>query len=295
MSGCLFCNSNGPFSTVEHVIPESLGNDDLLLRDEVCDVCQRYFGTQIEQFVLDKTPIAFWRTFFRIKNKKRRYPSVDISQPKRQKGLYPAVHESHDNIGFSAHEDGSISVEINDPDLIKELLDGKRTNFRLVFTPKVLHMLGRFFCKVGIEILCLNDNQQARSHPLAAAAKYARFGDSDELWPVFHFSNGSLQDVKRFTADGSELIEEVVCYSYSVLEVGQQYLLFHFCMGTDNWIICLNDPYPAPIIQNAFPENKLNLLWYPKEDWKKQASKEIGQAEIISKDKSSLNPEELYK
>ncbi len=36
---CLFCGSNGPFLRLEHIIPESLGNDDLVLQGEVCDVC----------------------------------------------------------------------------------------------------------------------------------------------------------------------------------------------------------------------------------------------------------------
>lgn len=37
---CLFCSSHGRCSTVEHVIPESLGNDDLMLAGHVCDGCK---------------------------------------------------------------------------------------------------------------------------------------------------------------------------------------------------------------------------------------------------------------
>ena len=61
MPECLFCGNDGPFTTVEHIIPESLGNDDLVLEGEVCDSCQRYFGKEVEKYVLSHTPLAFWR------------------------------------------------------------------------------------------------------------------------------------------------------------------------------------------------------------------------------------------
>ena len=56
---CLFCKLESPATTKEHIIPESLGNDDLLLSGEVCDKCQNYFGKEVESYVLAKTPLAF--------------------------------------------------------------------------------------------------------------------------------------------------------------------------------------------------------------------------------------------
>ena len=78
MHSCLYCRSDGPFSTQEHLIPESLGNDELVLIGEVCDACQRYFGKEVERYVPDKTPIAVWRVLLQIPTKKRHQPSVDI-------------------------------------------------------------------------------------------------------------------------------------------------------------------------------------------------------------------------
>ena len=131
MVACIFCLSDGPFSTVEHIIPESLGNDDLLLRSEVCDGCQKYFGKEIEQFVLKKTPLAFWRTYLGIKTKRGKNPSVDLSQPAMEKGNLPSVHSQHNNIGFTYHEDGSVSADINDPQIIREILEGDRIDLYL--------------------------------------------------------------------------------------------------------------------------------------------------------------------
>jgi len=40
-------------------------------------------------------------------------------------------------------------------------------------------------------------------------------------------------------------------------------------MGTDNWIICLNNPYPHPEIRSIFPDENMDLIWYSEEEWKK--------------------------
>jgi hypothetical protein len=265
---CIFCLSEGPFSSVEHIIPESLGNDDLILRGEVCDSCQKYFGKEIELFVLGKTPLAFWRTYLGIKTKKGKNPQVDLSQPATQKGSLPSVHDRHDNVGFTYYEDGSVSIDITNPQILREILEGERNQFVFVFTPKVLHVFGRFLCKVGIELLCLRDRNLARSKDLDKARRYARFGEFDGLWPIFHFSKGTIDDLKELRIDDLGFEEEVKCYSYFLFEYQKNYLLFLFSMGTDYWVVSLNDPFPTPVIREAFPDNKLELIWYSKEQYK---------------------------
>lgn len=80
-------------SYAEHVISKSLGNDDLVLSGAVCDACQRYFGKEVEGFVLDKTPIAIWRVLLQIRTKKGNQPSVDTRQPREEKGSISDRHE----------------------------------------------------------------------------------------------------------------------------------------------------------------------------------------------------------
>jgi hypothetical protein len=52
---CIFCEGNGPFTTREHILPESLGGDDsfIMTRKAVCNKCQNYFGTKIEAVALN--------------------------------------------------------------------------------------------------------------------------------------------------------------------------------------------------------------------------------------------------
>ena len=265
---CLFCASPGPFSTVEHIIPESLGNDDLTLTGHVCDPCQNYFGKEVEQFVLSKSPLAFWRVLLGIETKKGKMPSVNLSQPRREKGVLQSVHPIHDNaVGFTAHDDGSTSVEIDDSQMINDILAGRRTQFRFVFTPKSLHMMGRFLCKVGLELVCMESPSKARGREFDLARLFARYGKFEsQLWPIFHYSMGSPQDFRRLRVDADGLCEDVECYAYRLLEVGGKYSVFEFSMGTDHWVVSLNDPYPSPTINEGFPGSPLRLIWYSEEE-----------------------------
>jgi len=264
---CIFCKSGGPFSTIEHIIPESLGNDDLLLQGYVCDKCQSYFGKEIEKFVLEKTSFAFWRTYLGIKTKKSEWPSVDMSQDSMQKGVLPAIHLAHDNgVSFSFHDDLSMGITIDKPDLFNEIIRGQRTHFQFVITPKILHMLGRFLCKIGIELICLDDTESVYHSNLDQARNYARHGNFKGLWPLFHYSQGSPKDFRYITVEGSETLEHIDCYSYQIIEYSGKYLLFRLSMGTENWVICLNDPYPHPVIRGAFPDCDLTLIWYSNDE-----------------------------
>ena len=269
MNDCLFCSSDGPFTMPEHVIPEALGNDDLILQDEVCDKCNQYFGSKIEGFVLGKSPIAFWRTILGIRKKRRELPHIDLSQPRRQKGVLPAVHELHDNlVGFTCHDDYSVSVDIDHDEIVRSIRDGTRSQFAFVFTPLVLSMMGRFFCKIGVELVCLDDPERARSSAFDEARRFAREGKGYDLWPIFHGQSRTLNDLKTRSMDSKGVLESVFCYHCRLLEVGSAYTLLALTIGTDVWAVSLNDPYPTPIIREAVPDTTLELVWYSPQEVK---------------------------
>jgi hypothetical protein len=252
-------------------VPESLGNDDLILIGEVCDVCQRYFGKEVERYVLDKTPLAFWRVFLQIPTKKGNQPTVNTGQPREDKGTIPERHARHDDVGFTAHEDGSISVDIDDGEIVRDILEGTKTGFKMVLSPKKLHMLGRFLGKVGLGILATSDPARARDQRFDQVRHYARYGEFKEIWPLFHYTQGRLQDLRRTVIIGPDEEErkEVQPYSYGLLEVADMYTLFRFNMGIDHWVICLNDPFPHRVIREAFAGTDLRLIWYGEKQWKK--------------------------
>ncbi len=269
MNTCLFCKNDGPFLRPEHIIPEALGNNNLILTNEVCDKCNQFFGSKIESFVLNKTPLAFWRTYLGIRKKKNKLPHVELSQPLQKKGRFPSVHKHHDNfVGFTYHDDNSVSVDIGDDRIVNEIMSGKRNQFKFVFTPEVLFKMGRFFLKVGLELVCLSDSLRSRSEGFSQARRFARFGDFEGLWPIFHYQSRSLKDLKVNYVDAESIAEEVFCYQYQLLDLEDKHVLSVLTVGTDTWVVCLNNPYPTPAILSAFPNENLELIWYSPEEIK---------------------------
>ncbi len=271
MRNCLYCQAEKSFTTVEHVIPESLGNDDLLSKGDVCYSCQVYFGKEVERYVLEKSPIAIWRTILRIPTKGGRLPSVRVSQSSVQKGRFPERHQLHDNIGFTAHPDGTTSVDIDDVEIAQGIADETRKQFNLVLTPKLLFMFGRFLGKVGLGVLAFSDGVRARNARFNRIRRYSRFGEFEELWPIFSYTEGvisSWRKPKLLSSKGETVVEDVDIYNYGFYEVAGLYTLFRFSMGVDNWVICLDEPYPNPNIRSAFPGRDLKLLWYASKEWK---------------------------
>lgn len=278
---CIFCNSPHPRS-VEHVIPESLGNEDLVLVDEVCSGCNAAFSS-VENYVLSKTPIAFWRTIHGIKTKKGNLPRVDLSQPPVDKGVWADCHAAHDDgIAFASHIDGSVSVDIADDSILQGIMHGEKSGLRFVLTPKKLHLLGRFLAKIGIELLCAGDKYDPRGDRFKDCRLYARYGSQNSLWPLFHFTEGTISGLARVNLEGSV---DVDCYSYEIKSAGDEYVLFCLGVGTDRWVMCLDHKYPDPVIRDAFGGKELQLIWYSEQQLANKALRRTppsGAGELLS-------------
>ncbi|GAB6848202.1 hypothetical protein JCM10599A_20060 [Paraburkholderia kururiensis] len=64
---------------IEHVIPESLGNTKLTLpKGTVCDRCNNYFATHIEQPILQSNEFLYLRFNQELKNKRRKVPAAKV-------------------------------------------------------------------------------------------------------------------------------------------------------------------------------------------------------------------------
>jgi hypothetical protein len=75
---CIFCKNDSTNSkSVEHIIPESLGNkNNILPKGVVCDSCNSYFGSKIEKAVLEMPYFKSLRGRIMIENKKGKISSV---------------------------------------------------------------------------------------------------------------------------------------------------------------------------------------------------------------------------
>jgi len=150
---CLFClSSAGQFTRREHPIPESLGNDDTFLPPGfVCDPCNQYFGSKLEQRVLNLAPFGPERVFQAVKTKRGKYSSV-----------------SHD--GWVAQSSGfwdHVYLQSDPPHrYLLPLPDG-----RILVNPKwaTPNDLVRLLLKIGLGLLALADSVNVYSGGFDAA------------------------------------------------------------------------------------------------------------------------------
>ena len=83
MGHCIFCRTtNGPFTTREHILPESLGGNDWAILPEgmFCDSCQNRFGSHVEQLALGDYPFSFLRVFLGIPTKRAEHLGYQLGK-----------------------------------------------------------------------------------------------------------------------------------------------------------------------------------------------------------------------
>lgn len=76
---CLFCKQDSSNTkSIEHIVPESLGNKKFILPiGYVCDKCNNYFAREVEKPFMQLNEIRLLRFQQAIPNKKKRIPIVE--------------------------------------------------------------------------------------------------------------------------------------------------------------------------------------------------------------------------
>lgn len=79
---CIFCKADTATSrSAEHIIPESLGNDQHILPiGVVCDGCNNYFARKVEHPVLDSEMFRLIRGDMQIPNKRGIIPDMAVGE-----------------------------------------------------------------------------------------------------------------------------------------------------------------------------------------------------------------------
>ncbi|MBI1198708.1 MAG: HNH endonuclease [Phenylobacterium sp.] len=75
---CIFCKAESSASrSIEHILPESIGNSKLLLpKGVVCDKCNNYFAKAVEKPFLEAEAVRQMRFHEGLPSKKGRVPSI---------------------------------------------------------------------------------------------------------------------------------------------------------------------------------------------------------------------------
>jgi len=178
---CIFCNNDSPFSSVEHIVPESLGNDIVILdKGWVCDKCNNIISA-VEGRVIYKSILGIERCRLGVITKEKKparsetYNITWFAKPDKPQNVLEAETDWSNypiiwNANFSA---GEIAIPFHD---------------------ETCEDMARFLLKIGIEITAVakqmndpdikNDFSEAKSYVL---------GLSKDLWPYFVIRSSDLE------------------------------------------------------------------------------------------------------
>lgn len=211
---CIFCKNDSTHSvSVEHIVPESLGNTKTVLpKGTVCDSCNNYFALKIEKFVLESDEFRHLRSNQIIKNKKGKVQEIQLvidGEPirARRTKLLEFEIDTEDFDSFERTQSKGES-EIMIP------LGGK---------PPSDHHMGRFLAKMGLELLAKywskgeGWNDYIVDHEgLDTVRKFVRSPKRDEVW---EFTKRRIydEDSSHVSSEGQK---GQVLYECDILTIG---------------------------------------------------------------------------
>jgi HNH endonuclease len=197
---CIFCKKNSENSvSVEHIIPESLGNiDHVLPKGIVCDACNNYFA-KIEKELLEQDYFQSVRGRNNLRNKRGNLiPEIGLIH-----------HPDGGKVGIY-HEHSGISIDIPSSKMATLITSGAVNKLFIPHyeepDPKNVS-LSRFIGKVAIEALALRliniegwEEEIIDKPELDFLRDYVRYGPGKIKFWEYH--------QKRVYAESDDIIHE---------------------------------------------------------------------------------------
>lgn len=149
---CLFCKKDSSETkSIEHIIPESLGNKSFVLpKGYVCDKCNNYFSREVERPFMEQMNIQLLRFEESIPNKKEKIPAIKGIIENEEVTVRKKIINNEVTMG----------VEVS-PELMDRLMkkEGESRLFLPAFDEELLppqnSVTSRFIAKIAFEALAV--------------------------------------------------------------------------------------------------------------------------------------------
>jgi len=187
---CIFCHKVSDNSkSIEHIVPESLGNKEhILWNGAVCGECNNYFATKIEKELLEQPYFVSVRHRNFIKTKRNHLVPIKVPSPHSENGfeyVWMYMDENAVRLGFE-----------NESKIIPLIASGQKKHMIVPIFPEPQlsnYILSRFLAKCAFEYLTLTfDNKEGIDRNLIGdflkekqfdnIRKYARYGEGTKFW-----------------------------------------------------------------------------------------------------------------
>lgn len=220
---CIFCKQDSSTSkSIEHIVPESLGNkNNVLIKGIVCDKCNNYFALKIEKKVLESEFFKNFRFRNTIETKKRRIPKGEAIIP---------ITASRGDIIFDKNNRINVILDEESFNLFKT---GKVKQFyvqNISEYPKEDGFLSRLLAKMALEFLALRVIKSKNDHDLFVdeiqldpLRNYARYNQKQENW-VYH-SRKIYEEDEKFYLKNGKTVDMVFECEFLPTELGEIYFV----------------------------------------------------------------------
>ncbi len=252
MNICIFCHEKTDTSkSVEHIIPESLGNKHHYLpKGYVCDKCNNYFSIKIEKELLSQPYFISLRFRNEIKTKKGKLV--------KEKMIFPEIVTSADVTLQTTHV--GVMVSFDDDTLYNSIKNGKTKRMIGLHYPEPNYpnrIMSRFLAKCAYEYflynvgkdnydLCVRELLGGGSDILKSLRQYARFGKG-EYWQYSQRRIYSEGDIVFDSNDGIfyERLHEMQLFikEHNIMPNGLVSAEIYFVMAISGieYAICISD------------------------------------------------------
>ncbi len=263
---CLFCKQNSDTSkSVEHIIPESLGNKDHVLpKGLVCDNCNQYFARKVEKPLLEQPYFRNVRHRARIESKKGRVPieNAIIISPELAKA----------DIIFDRKEDKTIII-MEDEEKARRIFSSPKGSMIIPAFDKPEDnnkILSRFLAKVAVEGLLhwlLKEDgwidEVMTNSGLDEIKKYARYGQGVEFWP--YHQRRIYSEETRFNHPLISIQDYEVLHEFKILPTKESHYYFVIAIMGIEYEISLGGPGTDSYEQWLKENNYASILDDPNE------------------------------
>lgn len=248
---CIFCKRDSTDSrSVEHIIPESLGNTEHFLpRSTVCDGCNNYFARKIEGPVLDTLWFRHARARQGIESKRGLIPPFSAVVPAAR--VAANVWMEPRNMSFGAIK------ERDEGQLRDALLSGRARSLIIpIITEIDTLLMSRFLAKIAVEILAHRllhiegwEEPVIDDPQLDPLRRFARIGDQPRSWPYSRRRIYGEDDIQVEREGGYQVLHE-----FSLLYTDKKELYAVVCLFGEEFALNYGGPeiegYSAWLNQN---------------------------------------------
>ncbi len=245
---CLFCKQkSGGSSSVEHIVPESLGNKrHVLPKGVVCDGCNNYFANKVEAPILNHQSFRNLRAWYQIPSKKGKIPYVQGYARNTDIEVGMKLNKQTNELDFFSLK-GNQQSEF---ERLKRLHTfGIRKNvyeFPMGIKPPQRDM-SRFLAKMALEALFqrfLLSSYEAASQLITGAhhdriRNWARYAKGATQWP-FHYRHYFPEETLMKHPDTGEWVQ--FGFSYDLLLTDHPETFFIFSYHGHEFAINLGGP-----------------------------------------------------